>query len=65
MIKKYEILGRVRMGRIFQKFKKEYTALNQEDALEKVYSHFGSKHRKKRREIIIESIRELTEEKGG
>ncbi len=62
MIKRYEISGRVRMGRFVQTFRKEYDALSEEDAKEKILSHFGSKHRKKRRLITIEEIRELPRE---
>ncbi|MEZ0394274.1 MAG: 50S ribosomal protein L18Ae [Desulfurococcaceae archaeon] len=46
----------------WQKFVKEVRALNEREALEKVYSILGSNHKVKRRHVKIESVEEITPE---
>ncbi len=42
------------------RFRKEVRALTPEHAIEKVLSELGSKHRVKRYNIVIESVREIS-----
>ncbi|AEM38851.1 50S ribosomal protein LX [Pyrolobus fumarii 1A] len=42
------------------KFRKEVRALTPEHAIEKVLSEMGSKHRVKRYNIVIESVKEIS-----
>lgn len=44
----------------WQKFKKEVRALKAEDAIEKVYSELGSRHKVRRAHIKIESVKEIS-----
>ena len=44
----------------WQKFKKEVRAVKPEDAIEKIYSELGSKHKLKRAHIRVESVKEIS-----
>ena len=65
-VKVYRITGYMLMGRgkiqSWQKFTVEVTALNERDALEKLYSTLGSKHKLKRHHIKINEIKNITRE---
>jgi large subunit ribosomal protein LX len=56
---KFRIKGKFMMGERMQPFTKEIAALNQKNAIEKIYCDLGSKHRVKRNKIIIEEIKEI------
>jgi len=58
----YRIEGEIRSRGEITPFSREVMAVKPEDALELVYSEVGSKHRAKRREIFIVSMRELKPE---
>jgi len=47
------------MGEKMQPFKKEVNALNEKNAIEKIYCDLGSKHRVKRNKIIIEKVEKV------
>lgn len=50
------------MGRNRQAFTHEVAAESQEEAVERVFSELGSKHRAKRRDIAIEGVVEVPRE---
>ncbi len=56
---KFIIRGRFLMGEKMQPFKKEVNALNEKNAIEKIYCDLGSKHRVKRNKIIIEKVEKV------
>jgi len=56
----YRIKGRFVMGDETQIFTKELKSTNEENAFEKIYSEFGSKHGINRNQINIEEIKEIT-----
>lgn len=58
----YRIRGWFRQGLYRQNFTRELLALNREQALERVYSEFGSRHKLKRNQIIIEDVAEIKPE---
>lgn len=58
MVKVYRIRGWFKVGRGRFRFTKEVRALSREQALERVYSELGSKHRVKRNLIRIEEVAE-------
>ncbi|MCX6776043.1 MAG: 50S ribosomal protein L18Ae [Candidatus Micrarchaeota archaeon] len=56
---KYAVDGWMLLGKEQRKFHKEVEAENQKRALEKVYAELGSNHRLNRKEIKIESVKEV------
>lgn len=62
-VKTFIIEGRykikTKMGKGFEKFKKEIKAISKEAALEKIHSFVGSHHGVKRRFIQIEKVKEV------
>ncbi len=58
----YRVRGWFKQGLYRQKFSKELLALTKEQALERVYSEFGSRHKLKRSQINIEGIAEIKPE---
>lgn len=58
----YRISGRFRRGLYSQRFTREMLALSKEQALERVYSEFGSRNRLKRNQINIVEIAEIKPE---
>ncbi|WP_457555581.1 50S ribosomal protein L18Ae [Candidatus Pyrohabitans sp.] len=61
-VKTFRIKGKFLMGRQMQPFVWECRAVDVTKAYEKVYSEFGSKHRTKRRNIVIEKVEEIPPE---
>ena len=61
MVKTFVVEGKFLNGQKLQKFSKEVKALKEEHALEEIYAIFGSKHRVKRSEIIVEKVGEKDE----
>ena len=61
-IKKFLVRGKiVKNPREPMRFKKVVKAAKKEHAIEKIYSLMGSRHRAKRRNIIIEEVVEVEE----
>ncbi len=58
----FRIQGKFMMGNSYKPFIKELKAINEENISEKIYSDFGSKHGIKRSKIIIEEIKEISED---
>lgn len=58
----FRIQGKFMMGNKFKPFTKELKAINENDIQEKIYSDFGSKHGIKRAKVIIEEIKEISED---
>jgi len=58
----FRIKRKFMMGKSFKPFTKELKAIKEEDIQEKIYSDFGSKHGIKRNKIIIEEIKEISED---
>jgi len=56
---KYAVDGSMLLGKEQRKFHKEVETENQKRAREKVYAELGSNHRLSRREIKIESVKEV------
>lgn len=64
-MKVHRVKGKFRMGRRkgdFQRFSKEMISETKEDAIEKIYSVLGSKHRTKRTNIHIYEVSEVDED---
>ncbi|MFP4050734.1 MAG: 50S ribosomal protein L18Ae [Thermoplasmata archaeon] len=64
-MKVYRVKGKFRMGRKRgqrQRFAKEVIADNKEDAVEKIYSVLGSKHRVQRTNVKIYETEEVPPE---
>ncbi|BBD72553.1 50S ribosomal protein LX [Sulfodiicoccus acidiphilus] len=63
-VKNYMVKGRAKFNTdkfpIEQQFTKYVRAVNKKEAIEKVYSHFGSKNGIRRDEIKITSIEEIS-----
>ncbi len=58
----YRIRGWFKQGLYRQTFTRELLALSKEQALERVYSEFGSRHKLKRSQINIEDVAEIKPE---
>lgn len=58
----YRIRGWFKQGLYRQTFTRELLALNKEQALERVYSEFGSRHKLQRNQINIEDVAEIKPE---
>ena len=58
-VKAFRIRGAFRMGRNRQPFTREVAAESQEEAVQRVLSELGSKHRAKRRDIAIQEVSEV------
>lgn len=61
-VKTFKISGMIKKKPISLTFEKEIKAIKLEDALEKIYSEFGSRHKAKRYEIKIIKVEELKQE---
>lgn len=61
-MKPYKISGSFLMGENWSNFTKEVVGRDEEDAVDRLLSDFGSRHRVKRRNIKISSVEELREE---
>jgi len=64
-MKVHKVMGKFRMGKKkgeWQRFSKEVISENEEEAIEKIYSLFGSKHRVKRTNIKIYDTEEVDED---
>jgi len=61
-MKAFRIIGKFKMGEQQASFTKETVANSRDEAVEKILSVIGSKHRVKRKKIRIESVRELKSE---
>lgn len=59
--KNYEIQGTIKIKEAEKKFSKLLSAINENRAAEKVMNLMGSKHGLKRRNIIINEIKEVKE----
>jgi large subunit ribosomal protein LX len=57
-MKNFQIKGSFKAGVAWERFTKKVESQNEKNALDKVYSVFGSKHGIKRNFIKIESIAE-------
>ena len=62
MVKVFRVKGWFKQGFQKQTFTRELPAISEKQALERVYSEVGSKHRIKRNLINIESITEIKPE---
>lgn len=61
-VKAFRIRGALRMGRTRQSFTQEVAAETQEEAVQRVLSELGSRHRAKRRDIAVEEVVEVPRE---
>jgi large subunit ribosomal protein LX len=57
-MKEFVIKGKFKAGSEWEKFTKQVASQNEKNAIDKVYSIFGSKHGIKRMFVKIESISE-------
>lgn len=65
MMKVHRVMGKFRMSKKkgeWQRFSKEVISEDEESAIEKIYSLFGSKHRVKRTNIKIYDTEEIDED---
>ncbi len=65
MMKVHRVMGKFRMGKKkgeWQRFSKEVVSEDEERAVEKIYSLFGSKHRVKRTNIKIYDTEKVDED---
>ena len=58
-MKAYRATGTFRAGKKDQPYALDVVAPDEEAATEQVYSNFGSRHRVKRRFVIIDSLSEI------
>ena len=58
-MKAYRATGTFRAGKKNQPYTLDVVAPDEEAATEQVYSNFGSRHRVKRRFVIIDSLSEI------
>ena len=58
MEKKFEVQGKIK-GKQEKKFSKTVNSLNENTAIERVLSLFGSKNKLKRRDIEINEVKEV------
>lgn len=58
-MKPYKISGSFLMGENWSNFTKEVAGRDEEDAVDRLLSDLGSRHRVKRRNIKISSVEEL------
>ncbi|MHA1977254.1 MAG: 50S ribosomal protein L18Ae [Candidatus Hodarchaeales archaeon] len=61
-VKIFRISGYFKQRRETSPFSKEYLAVTERNAKDKLYSQFGSKNRLKRNQITIQSIIEITKD---
>ena len=59
-VKIFRIRGEMLLKGEWKKFTIEVRALNKEHALEEVFSKIGSRHRCKRKHILIKDIKEIS-----
>jgi len=55
-VKKFKITGEIRKGQTRIPFSVEFNALKEEEALQRLYSEMGSRHRARRFEVKITKI---------
>jgi len=58
-MKAYNASGSFRAGKNDQKFSVDVVAKDKEEAMERVFSNFGSRHRVSRRFILIDEVNEI------
>jgi large subunit ribosomal protein LX len=58
-MKAYRATGTFRSGKHNQPYTLDVVAVSEEAATEQVYSNFGSRHRVKRRFVIIDAVTEI------
>jgi|TARA_B100000131_G_scaffold293337_1_gene308568 large subunit ribosomal protein LX len=58
-MKAYNASGSFRAGKKDQKFSVEVVAKDKDEAIERVFSNFGSRHRVSRRFILIDEVNEI------
>ena len=61
-VRVYRVIGHMRIKMQWQKFVIDVPATKPSEAIEKVYSDLGSRHKLKRNLIRIESIREISKD---
>jgi len=65
MMEVYKVMGKFRMSKKkgeWQRFSKEVIGESEQEAIERIYSLFGSKHRVKRTNISIYDTQKLDED---
>jgi ribosomal protein L20A (L18A) len=55
-VKKFQIAGEIKKGKARIPFNVQISALEQEDAMQRLYADMGSRHRARRFEIMIKSV---------
>ena len=58
-VKVFRVVGKIRKPNFQTDFRKEVRALSPEDAVEKVYTLLGSRHRVKRFQMVISKVEEV------
>ena len=58
-MKAFRAKGSFRAGKMDQQFNVDLVAKNKEDAMERVMSNFGSKHRVTRRFVQVDEIKQI------
>ena len=61
-VKKYNITGEIKKGKVKIPFSVEYAAMKQEQALQRLYAEMGSRHRARKFEIKVTTVKESKEE---
>jgi len=61
-VKKFRITGEIKKGQTKVPFSVEFNAMKEEDALQRLYSEMGSRHRARRFEITIAKVQSVREE---
>ena len=58
-MKAFRATGSFRSGKSDQEFTVDIVAADKDDAMERVFSNFGSRHRTPRRFVLVDSISEI------
>ena len=61
-VKVFRVIGEIRKPNFQTDFRKEVRALKPEEAVERIYTELGSKHRAKRFQIKIIKVEEISPE---
>lgn len=61
-VKVFRVIGEIKKPNFETEFRKEVRALKPEDAVEKVYTELGSRHRVRRYQMKISKVEEVSPE---
>ncbi|RLF13042.1 MAG: 50S ribosomal protein LX [Thermoprotei archaeon] len=60
-VKTFRVTGRMKIRNRWERFSIDVRAVKVEDAIEKVYSNLGGRHKLKRFDVKIDEVKEMVE----